>query len=63
MSEQSKPTVSGRRKPKALHVAVWVHAISLGLTLVIGWIDLIPGSGSVSFLEYTVKIINTKLTI
>lgn len=37
-----------KKKPKPLHVVMWIHLISLFFTIFLGWIDLIPGSGSVS---------------
>lgn len=35
-------------KPNALHVALWIHGLALLVTIPFGWIDVIPGSGSVS---------------
>lgn len=43
--EEPKPP---KRKPKALHVTMWIHVFSLIVTIVLGWIDLIPESGPVS---------------
>ena len=39
---------SPKTKPKALHVAMWIHLYSLIFTVILVWIDLIPGSGPVS---------------
>lgn len=35
-------------KPKVLHMAAWIHAISLAVTVTLGWIDMMPGTGPVS---------------
>lgn len=43
-AEEPKPP---KRKPKALHVAMWIHIFSLLVTIVLGWIDIIPESGPV----------------
>lgn len=45
--EEPKPP---KRKPKALHVTMWIHVFSLIVTIVLGWIDLIPESGPVSMI-------------
>lgn len=46
--EQPKPL---KKKPKALHVTMWIHIFSLIVTIVLGWIDLLPASGPVSHLK------------
>lgn len=43
--EQPKPP---KKKPKALHVTMWIQVFSLIVTIVLGWIDLLPESGHVS---------------
>ncbi len=46
--EQPKPP---KKKPKALHVTMWIQIFSLFVTIVLGWIDLLPASGPVSYLK------------
>lgn len=46
--EQPKPL---KKKPKALHVTMWIHIFSLIVTIVLGWIDMLPASGPVSHLK------------
>lgn len=36
--------VTAKKKPKAIHVVMWLHIFSLLLNILLGWIDLIPGS-------------------
>lgn len=47
-ASQMEPPKIKRYRPKVLHMAVWIHAISLAVTILLGWIDIIPGHGSVS---------------
>lgn len=46
-TKQEPPKIK-RNKPKLLHIAFWIHAISWVVTVFLGWIDIIPGQGSVS---------------
>lgn len=50
-------------KPNALHVALWIHALSLLVAIPFGWIDVIPGSGSVKTLYNRPLIIKTNKSI
>ncbi|KAJ6634875.1 hypothetical protein Bhyg_13456 [Pseudolycoriella hygida] len=42
--DQVKPD---KRKPKALHLTMWIHIFSLFVAIVLGWIDLLPESGPI----------------
>lgn len=43
-----EPPKTKVQKPKVLHMAAWIHAISFVISIAFGWIDIIPGTGSVS---------------
>lgn len=42
------PKITPKRKPKPLHVALWLHIFTLFILIPLGFIDVIPGSGPVS---------------
>lgn len=54
-AEEAKPP---KRKPKALHVAMWIHIFSLFVTIVLGWIDIIPESGPVRIIKIAITILS-----
>lgn len=46
-----------KKKPYALHVAIWIHTIGFFIVVILGWIDLIPGTGNVNFIYLFLHIL------
>lgn len=61
LSEGLITTAPPKIKPKSLHLAIWVHGINFIVILLIGWMDIIPGSGQVS--QNILELLKTQIFV